>query len=189
MARRRNDFSAAFPLLTIFGKMVVALFKAFSRPSFTSINFARQGSGGRFRRVTQDEVDLAMQPVIDLVAEARELSKQSGDMPTADAEKIVAEAHQLGDRLDEACDTYERENFSFAYRRNAKRYERLIVSARRVARDLRKSEFEPLLAGRKNGDQPTRLSQLEPHSAADAGRHHRRRKGERGADPAAGDGL
>ncbi len=145
MARRRPDPAAKLigTLIALPFQLIALIFKAFTRPSFTSINFARQGSGGRFRRVTRDEVAATMQPVIDLVRQAQRLSERSGTMAVTEAEAILDEAHRIADKIDAACDRYERENYSFAYRRDAKVYERLIVQARQVARDLRKSTFTP----------------------------------------------
>lgn len=143
MARRVNPFSGIIFFMKTIGWTLGALSKLLNQSSGTSINFARQGSGGRFRRVTQDEVDQAIAPVSDMVRQAHALAAKSGTMTQDQAEKILAEIMSLADRIDNACDAYERQNFSFSHRRNAGRYEQFIASARGVARDLRKADFEP----------------------------------------------
>jgi hypothetical protein len=116
---------------------VVFVIGGFSRATTTS-NFARQGYGGRFRRVSKAEVDSHLAAISELVDQVALLKTSSGrPMSPEQARFVIERAKVLATRLDAACDSYEDQNFSFAHKRTARKYGQVIAEARRIARELR----------------------------------------------------
>jgi hypothetical protein len=131
-----------FKILFAIVNMLLAIVGFLTRSTITSSNFARAGAGGRFRRVTPDEVDHAIRPVTTLVARAEELPAKSGIHSIEAARALVAQAQSLAAEIDAACDAFDAQNFSFAHKRTAARYRVTLADARGIAANLRKTRLK-----------------------------------------------